>query len=253
MRYTSLRLLALALCAPAFLLADNIALGTDYLSIQSGTFIDLPTFGRVNLQGVPIGPGGSSVIVERLTDAPINGAPAPVKVVGLSLTNITPVPGPLGGFFDIFFTLDPAKLALDIGTIDIDGSLAGGTFTSNMTVYMHGHAVKVGDPLVTQDFFQQAILVNAGATWSPTPAAGDTIVPGVDDGGPTDQPANLHSGLDDDEVDFFATGPYQFSFTGGGGGSGAATVSTASIPEPATLLLFGAAAFLGRLRLRSRR
>jgi hypothetical protein len=230
-------LLAFALCGPTIALGDNVALGTDYLAVLPGTQVNLAPFGMIDFKGNPIGPGDTSISYHRLTDALIGGGPVPILLTAVSLESVSPVLFN-SSFFDLFVTIDPTKLETDTGTIDISGSLSGGSFTTQMTVSVIGRAVKVGDPTVTQNLPRQVVLNNPGANWVTNPPPGTVLVPGPDNGSQADLQANLHSGLDSNEVDFFPSGPYGFDFTGSGGGVGELEV-TAATPEPATMGLVG--------------
>ena len=229
-------LLAFALCGPSIARGDNVALGTDYLAVLPGTQVNLAPFGMIDFKGNPIGPGDTSLSYQRIMDAPIGSGPVPIRVTAVSLESVSPVLFN-GSFLDVFVTLDPTKLGMDTGTIDISGSLSGGSFTTQMTVSVIAHAVKIGDPTVTQNLPRQVVLHNPGANWVANPPPGAVLVPGADNGSQADLQANLHSGLDSNEVDFFPTGPYGFDFTGSGGGVGELEVEVAT-PEPATVGLW---------------
>jgi len=104
-----------------------VVLGTDYLIEQPGTLISGGPFNGIAFAGTPIGPGNTTATVERTTDVLINGPAAPVTITAFAAHSTASVN--IGGaFFDVFITLDSARLAQDVGTISISGSLAGGTF-----------------------------------------------------------------------------------------------------------------------------
>lgn len=113
---------------------DTVALGTDYFETTPGTFADLPGIGMVDLKGDPFGPGMTDTIVERQSDATINGPSVPLQITGLQLQSVAPVTvRSYSGA--IFISLDPSKLADDTGTMTISGSLLGGTFNTSLDVY----------------------------------------------------------------------------------------------------------------------
>jgi len=211
--------------------APCVVLGSDYFSTQPGTFFLFPGVGDVALTGNPIGPGNTDTIVQRQANATINGAPIPLQITALSLqgtVNGTP----------IFVTLNPADLGLDIGLMTIDGSLAGGTFTSSLDVFFDvclapgtggiGCAAGTG-PIFASDI----LLVNPGAGWTPTPPPGGCLVTGP----VGDQAADCHTGLASNQDDFFVVG----SVPECSGPNGCHVVTNGGTPEPKSLVLLGTA------------
>jgi hypothetical protein len=248
-----------ALSSDAPVQVNTVALGTDYLTTGAGTQFDFGSpFGVVNFKGLPVGPGSTDTIVQRTQDAEINGSPITTQLIQLSLQSVAPVN--LGGnFYDVFVKLDPTKLALDTGSMTIDGGIGGGTFSSTLDVFFDAQFVPLGSGVTPFDIFSSIVLSGSGS-WGPLPGPGQLIVPGVDDNGSTDQPANQHSGLDPCgvgtvapapcEVDFFVKESFRQTGPGGLNVVGEATPTT---PEPATFTLAGCvllAAFttLGRRR-----
>ena len=217
-------------------------LGTDYLFEQPGTLISGGPFNGIAFAGTPIGPGNTTATVQRPTDVSINGPAAPVMVTAFAANSTAPV-NISGTFFDVFLALDPAHLAQDVGTISISGSLAGGTFQETLDYFADVHLVQVGAPSHTMDLVAEIMQSSTRGSWSPHPALGDVIVPGPHDGSPADQLANLHSGpgQNDNEVDFFPVGSFDFVLAGSGGGSGVAVVTAATVPEPGSVVVLGAA------------
>jgi hypothetical protein len=248
--------LNLAHAAPAPV--GTVALGSDYFQTEAGTQFNFGgSIGIVDFMGVAFGPGQTDTIVQRQADAVINGAPIPLQLTGLQLESTSPVT--IGSYTGpVFVSLDPLHLANDTGSMSIAGSTAGGTFTSSLDVFFDvcsalgtkGVGCGAGAQLATDN----VALANSGATWSPTPAAGEVIVPGTFG----DQAANLHSNkpcdVDECEVDFFAV-------VGANGGPAVSETSgndihnvdpSTSTPEPATLALLGSG-LLGLAGLRNRR
>ena len=219
--------------------ADEVVLGSDFFQTVPGTTATI--YGMTfDLVGVPFGPGLTDTIVERTQNITINGTPTGpnIQITGLSMvtTNLTT---------PLYVSLDPANLANDTGVLTIDGSTAGGTFaTSFFDVYFEictapgvmgvgcGSGTVVGSPL--------EFVMNSSGIWNPTPPPGAVIV-----SGPVgDIAANLHTGLTDDEVDFFPEG-----WTAGApiienglydntGWTEQHLITVAPTPEPGTLLLF---------------
>jgi len=206
-----------------------VVLGSDYFATQAGTFFVFPGVGSVSLTGNPIGPGITDTIVQRQANATINGPSIPIQITALSLEGtVNAVP--------IFVTLDPLNLALDTGTMTIDGSLAGGTFTSSLDVFFDvclaagsgGVGCANGSTIGTGTID----LTNAGATWSPTPPPGGCLVTGP----VGDQAADCHTGLDSNQDDFFLVGTNAECSAA----NGCHVVSNAT-PEPNSLILFATA------------
>jgi hypothetical protein len=178
-----------------------VAAGTDYLMTFPGT-----QFNGIPLTGYPIvgAPGGADTIIQRTSDTVINGGfQSNLQITGLSLANVAD---------DIFITLDPADLALDTGTINVMGSLAGGTFDSTLNVYFDvcmGGDSGTGVGCGAFPFYDGGVLNGStvlsqnGAEWTSVPAGPLVIGPysnGVN-------PYNEHTGLPSNVVDFFPGDP----------------------------------------------
>jgi len=226
--------------------APCVALGSDYLQTQPGTFFNFGSpIGTVNFMGLPIGPGLTDTIVQRQADAFINVGSIPIQLVALSMESTAPV-NVHGSFFDVFVTLDPANLGKDVGMMSIMGTLGGGTFTSFFDVFFDAHfaPVSTGQPF---DVISSITLSNGGSAWSPTPPPNAVIVTGPFG----DQNANTHTGLPSNFVDFWPCSVAPC--TEDSSGAAHHVVKTAPAPEPSTLLLLGPAG-LGLLwRMRARR
>ena len=113
------------------------------------------------------------------------------------MESVAPVPG-IG---EVYVTLQPIT-APSAGTMTINGTLNGGTFTSSLDVHFDvcvggfgANGVGCGSGM---DIYNGSIeLTNSGAPWSPTNL-------GVVVTGPVgDLMANTHTGLTANETDFF--------------------------------------------------
>ena len=172
--------LAMLLCSP-LARADNIALGTDYFQTNTGTIFDFGSpIGMVTFMGVPIGPGATDTIIQRLSDATIGGGPVPIEIVALSLASTAPVT--IGGTtYNVMVGLAPGATGMqDMGTINISGTTAGGTFTSSLDVFFDTHFMPISGPGAAFYVFNDVLLSNPGAPWSPTPPGGQVLVSGFD-------------------------------------------------------------------------
>ena len=251
--------------------ADIVALGTDYLTTQNGTFANLGgSLGMVTFGGVALpGLGTADTIIQRTSDIPIGSTLTLPAVQNLDITALSLVSTNLST--NIYISLDPANLANDVGHMAITGSAAnGGLFVASLDVFFDictapsptGVGCGAGTSLGTGNF----VLTDpsTGTPWSPNAPNGAVIVPGLDCDSPNctpaqnaaDQAANQHAGLSAGEVDFWPgiVGPGGVLNTGGGtappgtkvpimscGGGGAEChpVDPAGVPEPASVLLLG--------------
>ena len=230
--------------------ADTVALGSDYLHTEPGTFFDFgPGIGVVPLMGKPIGPADTDTIVHRLADAAVTpggpGATIPIELVALSLESVAPVN--IGGsFFDVFVTLDPSHLGDDTGMMTIQENPAGtgGTFTSFFDVFFEVDFTPVGGGPVVK-VFNSLTLSNSDAPWVATVDPRFVQVMGPCG----DQEANVHTGCE--HLDFFIDGTVREVHPE----TGAHVVREAEVPEPATftLLATGVAGLWGLGRKRRQR
>ena len=209
----------------------TVALGTDYLQTDSsGTSFNFGgAFGlnQVNFKGdptdfltsLPVGPGATDTKIERLNDAVLNSGTINIKVAAVSLQSVSTVT--IGGdSYEIFAYLDPSTLTNDVGTMAIAGYLTGGTFTNQFTVDLAFTFQDLTNPGSSFDLNHgngnDVVKVFTGSgNWQTAAPAGDTVVSGPDDGSAADQAANVHTGLDANEVDFFISGSAVHD-TGGG-------------------------------------
>ena len=204
------------------LVGGNVALGTDYYATQSGSHINFgPGIGDVQFKGLPI-VGTADTVIKRLRDAIVSpggtAAPIPVQLVGLSLQSTAPVQ--VGTtFYNVFVELDPDHTAEDIGHMIISENAGGtgGTFHFGLTLFYEADFVPVSGGTGGFSVFNQLTFRQSGTTWSSTPPGGIMIVPGPDDGSSADELANLHTGLDPNEEDFFPLGVFDECVTGTGG------------------------------------
>jgi hypothetical protein len=239
----------------------TVVLGSDYFTTvyPPGGTDNFPGIGSVTFKGLPVGPGATDTIVQRIADVTINGGSAPVlNMAALSLESTAPVN--LGGsFFDVFVTLDtrtnPATGGLlhpSTGSIAINGTTAGGTWNSTLDVFFEAHFLPVGGGTGFSVFngdpggpFGGAplVLMTTGADWIPNPCPGCLTVMGP----LGDLAANVHTGLGPGEVDFFPV-PVP-----GGIHTGPHPVNPTSTPEPSSILLLGPAGIGLLWKLRARR
>jgi hypothetical protein len=221
--------------------AGTVALGWDYLQTVPVTSFDFTALsggavGVVDFMGIPVGPGNTDTIIQRLADATINAGSAPT---GLTATQIALLPNAIplqitelsmestapvdiaGNFFDVFVTLDPANLANDTGMMSIYGGTTGGTFESYLNVYFEAQFHDPSNPALDFDVTPTLpfVLTPIGtATWASTPPS--SCIP-TTEGDPADI---LHHSV------CSATGlvpPQDFYLTG-------------TTPEPASIWLMAA-------------
>ena len=241
---TAVALSAIHVTYPSIAVATTlgqVALGSDYFQTSS-TIIDFGgSIGSINLIGNPIGPGNTDTIIQRQADAIIGGPAIPIQLTALSLMSSAPVN--IGGaFFDVFVTLDPASLDSDKGTMSATGALTGGTFDAIITAHIlaqfhpsgGGQQTDVQETVslnFTKVEFKNVALVDdlyqqVGFDCDPSATSTCSIAQMT-----ADQIANVHTGLDPDEIDFFT--PLDATIT----------------PLPSALLLFatgfGALGLLG--------
>lgn len=186
-----------------------VVAGSDYFQTQVGTqfAFDSP-IGLVSFISNPIGPGGTDTIIKRLDNSNLDSpAAVPIQVIGLSMESASPVT--IGGLpFDVFVTLDPSNLANDTGSITIEGTPAGGTFSSDFNVYFQATFVQEGNPSNQMVVDGHTELSQTGDPWQPTPLPDQVLVTGL----VGDLTANLHTDLASNQFDFFSTDPTDSSF-----------------------------------------
>ncbi len=226
------RTLALALMSGITFGAGKMASATlidpgfDLFATSEGTVVDLGGFGLVELEGVPIGPGNTDTIVERLDGSdPFNVGDTviiQIELVALSLRSVAPVD--IGGdLFDIFVVELP-PLSIPIGTMTVRHEVAdGGTFDASLPVNALLTLTEVGNPLNTMDLGFFDVFVTINGAWSHTASSSD-----------------VHNAL-------FPAGDFFAAVLPGTGGTPTILDEVAllnlhrvtpAVPEPATLTLF---------------
>lgn len=177
-RWTGVAFLSASIVGSAGVLADDVPAGPDFLvsvpgngdhvhTFEAGTWFDftgfLPDVTFVDFEGLPVGPGDTDTIVQRLgvAEFPFEGVnlwpgdPTPgtettidIELVALSLTSIDPVN--VGGeLFDVFVTQDPVNRSLGEMTLqhqwaDSGNSNPEGTFDSVINAFIDVEFVPVG-------------------------------------------------------------------------------------------------------------
>lgn len=223
----------------------TVVLGTDYFRTLPGTYDTIYPYGRVDFQGVPIGPGSADTIIERTSDIVINGPDGgPLMMTALSLRGeVSPT---TNDPIFIYATLNPNVQST--GWMWINGSLGGGTFNATLDVFFdiclapgaHGVGCAGGAmPLFTG----QLDLTDTNSPWGPTmPPNPVAIVMGL----VRDQAADVHTNLESWQTDFW---PVADSCAP----TACHPVST-STPEPSTwLMLLAGFGGLGYAGYRARR
>lgn len=246
-----LGLLVLTFAISATAANISVVAGSDYLATLPGT-----TFGGVPFDGVPVGPGNTDTIVQRMNDADVTGGSAAISIQMMALQLASAVPVDFGLGLDTYYiTLQSARggpATTGRMTINFDGTddhlpnTPEGTFSSFFDVFFDVRKGSLNGPIALSD---DLTLTNQGAFWDADPAPGQVIVPGL----VGDLTANLHTNkiqnTDIYQMDFFPIGTFEETHP-----TGAVHVVTgaSNTPEPATLLLVagGALILLGRRRRR---
>jgi hypothetical protein len=242
---------ALLLFAAAPAHATDVEQGAIYLLTEPGLLVSGGPFAGTIFDPTPM-PNGANAVFVRPNDITIGGTGA-LQLVNFAAHSRTPIQIGLS-FFDVFVDLDPANLANDIGTLTVTGDATGGGFTEQLTYFARVQTVNTGDSSAgPTSVIQITSTMSTPGTWTPTPPDGAVIVTGPDpDFGVDDPLVNLRTGLDEGEVNFFPSAPFQATGTGTGGGSVVSTFDVGVIPDPAGIGLLGLA-LLGLTAARRRR
>lgn len=198
--------LPLALTALAILLlgASISALaqnsGYDLFQTGSGTSVNLPNIGVVNLNGVPIQSsiGNTDTIIQRTQNVPPGGGPVNVNVFALFMKSTAPVTFN-GQSADVYVTINasggkistsvlpqPDSLSASGGSINVN---TGGTFNSSITVNADIIFVKAGTSVTNSSNYlghqpgPSTTLSSTNSTWSTSPPSGYPSSTGYPSGG----------------------------------------------------------------------
>jgi hypothetical protein len=193
-----LAFLSAGVAAPATSSASPVSAGFDNFrsipgngdhtnTMAAGTWFDFGgQIGIVDFAGLPIGPGRTDTIVERLGDAnfPFEGTnlwpgdptlgtatTIDIELVALSLVSIAPID--LGGtLFDVFMVVDPVTRSLGTMTLEHEWADSGdldpeGTFDSQISVWVDAMFVPVGGgPGAFQVDIDDLSLTSTDTLWS---------------------------------------------------------------------------------------
>ena len=230
---------------PALATLYDVLAGSDYLVAQPGT-----TFNGVPFNGVPIGPGGSDAVIQRLltvnegTGAPASGT-TPLLMSEFELMSAVPANFGLGvGTY--YITLQSARVGGGTATTgsmtinlnsndDQAPSTPEGTFSSFFDVFFDIRFGAANGPIAQSS---DLVLTSSGTLWDANPTSQDFLVPGLKG----DVTANFHtnkiqnSTLDD--MDFFPVGNIMGAFPNGSA-IVFATAKIPTVPEPGTVALIG--------------
>ena len=183
--------------------AHKVVRGTDYLRTADVTSFDLGPGGpSVELKGTPVR-GTADTVVQRQEDAR-SGNPIRIQMVELSLASKSPLTIGGQGPCQVAVTLDKSKNSTGTMTIKEDRGFFGGqkkgTFTSSIDVNFTATFTDASGAPCRPPLSDHANLTSQGFTvWQHDPPKGALLV----NGQRGDQNANLHSGLQGDELDFF--------------------------------------------------
>jgi len=181
----------------AWALNEQVTAGFDFFKTDPRTFVTLPADSfapgippddlPVPMEGVPIGPGETDTIVERLTGANVDNIgesdTIPIELVALSLRSIDPVDlSPLG-----IFDMDVIGGA-DLGVPQSQGSMTifrdfvdGGFFDATLPVDAFLTFTEVGNPGNTFQVPFFDVFDSSAGSWSHIPRL-DSCTPAASGG-----------------------------------------------------------------------
>jgi hypothetical protein len=177
-----------------------------------------------------------------LADADVVSGSGAFDLLVSALQLETTTPTTFGGTLPLntyFVTLSPAIPSTGSIMFNINAADTGGAISLFLSLFLDVHAGSLTGPVVNFGGLNLA----TSASWITTPLAGNLIVMGGDtDTVPVQSQelnANLHTGLDAGEYDFFLTQGFTL---GNGGGffdilQPAAAAPVAAAPEPSSLFL----------------
>jgi hypothetical protein len=163
--------------------------GFDLFQTGSGTSVNLPNIGVVQLQGVPIqsSTGNTDTIIQRTQNVPAGGGSVNVDVFALFMKSTAPVSFN-GSSADVYITINnsggkistsvlpqPDSLSASTGSVTVN---TGGTFDSNITVNADVIFVKAGasvtDPAnyLGHQSAPSTTLSSTNSTWSSNAPSG---------------------------------------------------------------------------------
>jgi hypothetical protein len=229
-------------------LFQTVPAGTSFPGLGNLMGVPLNTFDFDNLLGRGLGvqnTGSTDTIIERTAAAipgtPVGGSSATVGLLmnALQLETVAPV-DPGTGLDNYFVTLQSTRGGpASTGTITItwDGTGLSGTFTSSLDVFFDIRKGSLGGAIVMSS---DMVLSNAGATWSDIAPPGAELI----------RNANLWlSGTGGDPTQDFWPSTITEAHP-----NGTTHMVNFSVPEPASLVMFGLGAVVlgafGRRRFR---
>ena len=148
---------------------------TDKLNAQLGLGLPPGQEVPIPLKGVAITPelSNTDTVVTRLDDCTFVGGECTVDIemVGLSLISVDPLNIPGFGEYNINAILDPQNPTLGEMTINEDG-----TFSSFLDVFYAVSFEPIGNAQPLDDFFDNLLLTNRTANWTPEPPSNAVCV-----------------------------------------------------------------------------
>ena len=226
-------------CTSAFA-ASFVLAGSDYLTTQPGT-----VFAGVPFNGVPVGPGNTDTIVQRLRDATFlnlgDSSTIPIEMLSLNLASAVPVDFGLG-LGTYYITLQTARggpasvgqMTITYSNLD-DGVFTGseGTFSSFFDVFFDVRFGSLNGPIAMSS---DLVLSNSGTPWDANPDPTVLLVNGLVGNLTANWHTNKIDNVDIHDMDFFPVGVIQEIHPNGAQHN----ADTTHTPEPASAWLLGA-------------